>query len=71
MNRAPSLLPGATLHHAALAEAYRRTRGHYPAGDGVGYAQLVAIFETDDVMAAATAEVTYAEIAAILPFTDD
>ncbi len=71
MSHARSLLPGATLHHAVLAEAYRRTRGHYPAGAGIGYAELVDLFETDDAMAAAVAEVTYDDIAPILPFTDD
>lgn len=61
----------AVLHHAALAEAYRRTRGRYPAADGLGYDDLLVVVALDDMIAAATADLTYADIEPILSFTSE
>ena len=57
----------AALYHATLAEAYRRTRGRYPALDGLGLDELVALFDTDDALAAAVGQIGYPDIEPILP----
>ncbi|WP_279479870.1 hypothetical protein [Aureimonas sp. SK2] len=59
----------AALYHAALAEAYRRTRGHYPALDGLDLDDLVVLFDTDEALVLAIADLEYEDIEPIMPFT--
>ncbi|WP_062117137.1 hypothetical protein [Aureimonas sp. AU40] len=60
----------AALYHAALAEAYRRTRGRYPALDGLDYDDLLMLSALDDMIATVVGEIGYADIEPILPQPD-